>query len=207
MLYLQHLFQRSLTFSTLRFKEQKANAISLATEEYLPSAMGNGMTKIVEGLFLGNIRDSEDSENLAKNGVTHILSIYNNAKPVLEDMTYLCIPAADSTSQNLIQHFKECIRFIHESRLHGGGCLVHCLAGVSRSTTILVAYLMTVTNFGWEECFSAVKTVRSYAGPNLGFQQQLQEYEMTLVNEMSEILGKDFLRNHIKDYWLSTEGG
>ncbi|XP_065423816.1 dual specificity protein phosphatase 22-A-like [Chrysemys picta bellii] len=63
--------------------------------------MGSGMSKVVEGLYLGNIRDSEDRENLTKNRVTHILSVHNNARPVLEDMTYLCISVSDSSSQNL----------------------------------------------------------------------------------------------------------
>ncbi|NXW58082.1 DS22A phosphatase, partial [Eurystomus gularis] len=141
-------------------------------------------TQVVKGLYLGNIRDSEDRENLLRNGVTHILSVHNSAKPVLEDMTYLCISASDSSSQNLLQHFKECIKFIHECRLGGGGCLVHCLAGVSRSTTVLVAYLMTVTELGWETCLAATKAVRSYVSPNFGFQQQLQEYEVTLLQEV-----------------------
>ncbi|XP_048173005.1 dual specificity protein phosphatase-like isoform X1 [Corvus hawaiiensis] len=83
-----------------------------------------------------------------------------------------------------LQHFKECIQFIHECRLGGGGCLVHCLAGVSRSTTILVAYLMTVTELGWQSCLAATKAVRSYASPNAGFQQQLQDYERTLLWEV-----------------------
>uniref|UniRef100_A0A4W3ILL0 Dual specificity phosphatase 22a n=1 Tax=Callorhinchus milii TaxID=7868 RepID=A0A4W3ILL0_CALMI len=137
--------------------------------------------------------DSKDRENLTKNGVTHVLSVCHNAEAVLEDMTYLCIPAADASNQNLLQYFKECIKFIHMCRLRGGGCIVHCLAGVSRSTTVVVAYLMTVTDYGWEECLSAVKVCRSYVSPNFGFQQQLQEFEM----------------NHVKEYrrWLRMELG
>nr|XP_023695368.1 dual specificity protein phosphatase 22-A-like [Paramormyrops kingsleyae] len=146
--------------------------------------MGNGMSKVVDGLYLGNIRDSENTEILSDNGITHILSVYNSAKPVIEGMTYLCIQASDSSSQNLLKHFKECITFIHESRLSGGACLVHCLAGVSRSTTLVLAYLMTVTSYGWEDCLSAVKAVRSFVGPNYGFQQQLQEFQRGLLSEV-----------------------
>ncbi|XP_068437267.1 dual specificity protein phosphatase 22-A [Clinocottus analis] len=161
--------------------------------------MGNGMNKIVDGLYLGNIRDAENRVFLSKNGITHILSVYDNAKPVLENMKYLCINAADDPSQNLLQHFKECISFIHECRLNGGACLVHCLAGVSRSTTLVVAYLMTVTQCNQYECLSAVKAVRSFAGPNLGFRQQLQEYEMTQVSEYRTWLQSSFRPSPFND--------
>ncbi|XP_057203521.1 dual specificity protein phosphatase 22-A [Triplophysa rosa] len=161
--------------------------------------MGNGMNKVVDGLYLGNIRDSENRENLSRQGITHILSVCNNAKPVLEDKTYLCIHAADASSQNLSQHFKDCIRFIHECRLNGGACLVHCLAGVSRSTTMVVAYLMTVTSYSWEECLSAVKAVRSFVGPNYGFQQQLQEFQMKQVSEYRVWLRASYRPSPFKD--------
>ncbi|KAM6057684.1 dual specificity protein phosphatase 22-A-like isoform 2-T3 [Chlamydotis macqueenii] len=154
--------------------------------------MGGGMSKVVEGLYLGNIRDSEDRENLRRNGVTHIVSVHNGAKPLLEDMTYLCISASDSSSQNLLRHFKECIKFIHECRLAGGGCLVHC-------TTVLVAYLMTVTQLGWEGCLAATKAARSYVSPNVGFQQQLREYEETLLPEYRAWIRRDYGRNPFKD--------
>ncbi|XP_038662215.1 dual specificity protein phosphatase 22-A [Scyliorhinus canicula] len=161
--------------------------------------MGTGMSKVLDGLYLGNIRDSQDKDNLVKNGVSHVLSICHNAKPVLEDMTYLCIDAADSSSQNLMKHFKECIKFIHECRMQGGGCIVHCLAGVSRSTTVVVAYLMTVTDHGWEECLSAVKAARSFVSPNFGFQQQLQEFEVTLVKEYRSWLQTEYGENQFND--------
>ncbi|KAI5098498.1 dual specificity protein phosphatase 22-A [Silurus meridionalis] len=61
--------------------------------------------------------------------------------------------------------------------------LCFSLAGVSRSTTMVVAYLMTVTTYGWEECLSAVKAVRSFVGPNCGFQQQLQQFQRTQLSE------------------------
>ncbi|XP_043921087.1 dual specificity protein phosphatase 22 isoform X2 [Protopterus annectens] len=114
--------------------------------------MGNGMNKILPGLYIGNIKDARDREQLGKNNITHILSVHDSARPVLEDMKYLCIPAVDSPSQNL-------------------------LAGVSRSVTVTVAYVMTITDFGWEDSLSAIKVARSCANPNFGFQKQLQEFE------------------------------
>ncbi|XP_029356411.1 dual specificity protein phosphatase 22-B isoform X2 [Echeneis naucrates] len=139
--------------------------------------MGNGINKVLPDLYLGNIKDARDRELLAQHNITHILSIYDAATPILEDMTYLCICASDHSKQNLIQFFRDSIMFIHESRLKGEGCLVHCVAGVSRSVTLVVAYIMTVSGYGWVEALAAVRAVRPCAGPNLGFLRQLEEFE------------------------------
>uniref|UniRef100_A0A3B3D1A8 Dual specificity protein phosphatase 15 n=1 Tax=Oryzias melastigma TaxID=30732 RepID=A0A3B3D1A8_ORYME len=160
--------------------------------------MGNGMNKVGSSFFL-SIADAENREGLSENSITHILSVYNHPKPVFEDMKYKCIHAVDASSQNLIQYFKECIGFIHECRLNGGACLVHCLAGASRSTTMVVAYLMTVTDYTWEDCLSAVKTVRSFVDPNPGFRDQLQEYQNTRLSEYRTWLQSSFHPSPFKD--------
>ncbi|KAG9274641.1 dual specificity protein phosphatase 22-B [Astyanax mexicanus] len=156
--------------------------------------MGNGINKVLPDLYLGNFKDARDREQLARNNITHILSIHDTAAPILQEMTYLCIPAADLPTQNLTQHFKESIMFMHESRLKGEGCLVHCLAGVSRSVTLVVAYIMTVTGLGWQDALAAVRAVRPCAGPNMGFQKQLEEFQNTQAQEF-----RDWLRMEYKE--------
>lgn len=37
-----------------------------------------------EASFIFSLSDAENKESLSKNGITHILSVYNNAKPVFE---------------------------------------------------------------------------------------------------------------------------
>ncbi|XP_040000407.1 dual specificity protein phosphatase 22-B isoform X2 [Xiphias gladius] len=162
--------------------------------------MGNGIDKVLPDLYLGNFKGAyaRDREQLARNNITHILSIHDSAAPILQ-MTYLCISAADLPTQNLIQHFKQSIMFMHESRLKGEGCLVHCLAGVSRSVTLVVAYIMTVTGLGWQEALAAVRAVRPCAGPNLGFQRQLQEFEATQADEFREWLRREYEDNLFND--------
>ena len=59
------------------------------------------------------------------------------------------------------------------------------LAGVSRSVTLVVAYIMTVTDFGWEDALHTVRAGRSCANPNLGFQRQLQEFEELQVHQVT----------------------
>ncbi|XP_056121583.1 dual specificity protein phosphatase 22-B [Rhinichthys klamathensis goyatoka] len=161
--------------------------------------MGNGINKVLSDLYLGNFKDARDREQLARNNITHILSIHDTAAPILQEMTYLCIPAADSPTQNLIQHFKKSIMFMHESRLKGEGCLVHCLAGVSRSVTLVVAYVMTVTTLGWQDALAAVKLARPCASPNEGFQTQLKEFESTQLQQFREWLKEEYKESPLND--------
>ncbi|TKC37240.1 hypothetical protein EI555_005766 [Monodon monoceros] len=157
--------------------------------------MGNGMNKILPGLYIGSFKDARDAEQLSKNQVTHILSVHDSARPALEyrDVTSLLFPHPRA------RHFKESIQFIHECRLRGEGCLVHCLAGVSRSVTLVVAYIMTVTDFGWEDALRTVRAGRSCANPNLGFQRQLQEFEEHQVCQFRQWLKEEYGESPLRD--------
>ena len=48
----------------------------------------------------------------------------------------------DSPEAELSTHFDDCFAFMQEALAGGGGVLVHCFAGRSRSVTVLLAFLM-----------------------------------------------------------------
>uniref|UniRef100_G1P909 Dual specificity protein phosphatase 15 n=1 Tax=Myotis lucifugus TaxID=59463 RepID=G1P909_MYOLU len=134
------------------------------------------LLQVLPGLYLGNFIDAKDPDQLGRNKITHIISIHESPQPLMQGITYLRIPVADNPEVPIKKHFKECINFIHCCRLNGGNCLVHCFAGISRSTTIVTAYVMTVTGLGWREVLEAIKSTRPIANPNPGFRQQLEEF-------------------------------
>ncbi|XP_062712749.1 uncharacterized protein LOC115260101 [Aedes albopictus] len=139
--------------------------------------MGNGMNKVMPGLYIGNYRDSKDYQQLDRYQITHIVSIHDSPRRFHPDKHYLCVMAADTPDQNLSQYFSVCNDFIHAARLKDGHVLIHCLAGMSRSVTVAVAYIMSVTPLNWKEALKVVRAGRAIANPNLGFQNQLQEFE------------------------------
>ncbi|XP_067652215.1 dual specificity protein phosphatase 22-B-like [Haliotis asinina] len=161
--------------------------------------MGNGMNKILPGLYVGNFHDSKDVEQLNANKITHILAIHDTAKALLKDREYLCILASDNSEQNLTQFFPQCIDFIHSARLNGGCVLVHCLAGISRSVTVTSAYIMTVTKLGWKDALNAVRGARNVARPNFGFQHQLQMFEVDGLQEERKRVQEKFPVNPLND--------
>jgi len=65
----------------------------------------------------------------------------------------------------------------------GSGVLVHCFAGISRSSTIVVAYLMIKNKWSCHKALKYVQSKRSVCKPNPGFLQQLVEFEKRLSSE------------------------
>lgn len=60
------------------------------------------------------------------------------------------------------------------------GTLVICHAGMSRSATVCIAYLMREDKLSYSAAFEEVKAARRFINPNQGFRQILKKYETTL---------------------------
>jgi len=140
-------------------------------------------SEILPCLFIGNQRDASNKERLVELGITHIINV--TAQLPLnfegEGFSYKRLPATDSGSQNLKQYFAEAIEFIDSARDSNGRVLVHCQAGVSRSPTIVLAYLMARSQSSLIEAFNLVKELRPIIAPNLNFMGQLLEFEQLTV--------------------------
>ncbi|KAG5306496.1 DUS22 phosphatase, partial [Acromyrmex insinuator] len=147
---------------------------------------------VLPGLYVGNYQDSKDADQLERFEITHILAIHDTARRLHSDKHYLCILAADSPDQNLSQYFSLCNDFIHAARLRGGNVLIHCLAGMSRSVTVAVAYIMSTTSLSWKEALKVVRVGRSIANPNVGFQQQLKDFESSRLQDERNRLKERF---------------
>lgn len=63
----------------------------------------------------------------------------------------------------------------------GGRVFVHCQAGISRSATICLAYLMRTNRVKLDEAFEFVKQRRSIISPNFSFMGQLLQFESQVL--------------------------
>ena len=80
------------------------------------------------------------------------------------------INVLDMPYVNLMKHFPEAIKFIKEG-MANGGVFVHCYAGISRSASCVIAYLMSEHNMTFYEATSYVRKRRHIIFPNIGFQR------------------------------------
>jgi protein-tyrosine phosphatase len=90
------------------------------------------------------------------------------------------ILAQDIPNYDMSQHFDEAIAFIEEQLNAGRNLLVHCHAGVSRSATVMIAYLMTKNQWNYDDALAFLRTKRKWVRPNPGFEKQLRDYEARL---------------------------
>ena len=69
----------------------------------------------------------------------------------------------------------------------GGRVLVHCHAGVSRSATVCMAYVMKNLDYDLKSAYDFVKARRPCVSPNLHFMGQLLEFEKRLGTDLNEV--------------------
>lgn len=81
---------------------------------------------------------------------------------------------------NLQEYFQSAFEFIDEARDKGVGVLVHCQCGVSRSATMVLAYVMKSFNIPLHEAYAYVKERSSAISPNMSLVYQLVEFEKKL---------------------------
>ncbi|XP_036309506.1 dual specificity protein phosphatase 10 [Pipistrellus kuhlii] len=143
------------------------------------------LTPILPFLFLGNEQDAQDLDAMQRLNIGYVINVtthlplYHYEKGLF---SYKRLPATDSNKQNLRQYFEEAFEFIEEAHQCGKGLLIHCQAGVSRSATIVIAYLMKHTRMTMTDAYKFVKGKRPIISPNLNFMGQLLEFEEDLNN-------------------------
>ncbi|XP_047977972.1 dual specificity protein phosphatase 1-like isoform X1 [Salvia hispanica] len=132
---------------------------------------------IEDGLFLGSLGAANNKTALKALNVTHILTVAHSLIPSHpNDFVYKIIQVRDTEDVKLSQYFDECFAFIDEAKASGGGVLVHCFLGRSRSVTIIIAYLMFKHGMSLSEAVEHVRVKRPTMCPNQGFISQLEEY-------------------------------
>ncbi|XP_028269171.1 dual specificity protein phosphatase 18 [Parambassis ranga] len=139
------------------------------------------LCQITHHLYLSNRSGANDSCQLTCCNITCIVNVSERGSscppPGVE---YIHIPVSDRPGSPLSDYFDEVADKIERTAERGGRTLVHCNAGVSRSSTLCMAYLMKHSGLTLQEAHTWLKTCRPVVRPNLGFWKQLIEYEMKI---------------------------
>ncbi|CAL8381008.1 dual specificity protein phosphatase 13-like [Gadus morhua] len=150
---------------------------------------GNDTDEVWPNLFIGNMSVANDRYSLWKLGITHVLNAAHgkahcqgSARFYGSTVDYLGVPADDAPSFNLSRYFSPCSDYIQKALdTPGARVIVHCAVGVSRSASLVLAYLMICHHYPLLDAIHKVKE-RRWIFPNRGFLKQLRALDITLKN-------------------------
>ncbi|XP_029439687.1 dual specificity protein phosphatase 1 [Rhinatrema bivittatum] len=141
-----------------------------------------GPVEILPFLYLGSAYHASRKDMLDALGITALINVSANCPNHFEGhYQYKSIPVEDNHKADISSWFNEAIDFIDSMKNAGGRVFVHCQAGISRSATICLAYLMRTNRVRLDEAFEFVKQRRSIISPNFSFMGQLLQFESQVL--------------------------
>ena len=157
-------------FENQKYRNKGANCI------LEPEHQGRG------GLYLGSYTDAQDLINLLELKVVCVITAAQflmlcYPRDIIR--SHLVLPLLDDEEFIIKPYFEQVIQHIDQQR-EQGSVFIHCQAGVSRSATLVIAYLMKTHQWRLAQAAQLVKEKR-YIYPNSGFYNQLVEYEKELL--------------------------
>ena len=146
--------------------------------------------EILPHLYLGCRRVAANWQCLQRQNISHVLNVTAHIPNEFQQhFTYKRIPVEDAAHVDLGAYFLEAFDFIEQARRTNQKVLVHCQAGMSRSVTIILAYLMKHYGFSMEGAYDHVKARKQNIQPNFSFMGQLLDFERHLSCSPAEASG------------------
>ncbi|XP_033633507.1 dual specificity protein phosphatase 4-like [Asterias rubens] len=193
--------QRLTRCATVPLVPTSANETSIPART-IPIHTEGEPVQILPHLFLGNAFHAARRDLLEVHGITAVLNVSRCVPNYFMNdgaITYKSIPVDDDNEADLLSWFPDAIDFINAVQHAGGSVLIHCRAGISRSATVCLAYLMKVQSMRLEEAFEFVRSLRKVISPNFSFMLQLLKYEAELKQQRDNPLqlpGRDCQTPH-----------
>ncbi|KAL8591813.1 hypothetical protein ACOMHN_047073 [Nucella lapillus] len=148
-------------------------------------AMFTQIAEITDSLYLSSAA-AVKGEKIRKLGITHIINVTQDIPNLkMPNVECLQIQVDDVPSAHLGAYFDRCADKVYQVDRMRGKILVHCVAGVSRSASLCMAYLMKYQHMSLDQAYRHCKRQRPVVHPNVGFFKQLVDYERRLFGRNS----------------------
>ncbi|VDN13899.1 unnamed protein product [Dibothriocephalus latus] len=141
--------------------------------------MFSQIARITDHLYLSGLQ-ALSPERLRQYGITQVITAMIDPPPssLLSSVnSHIQISVEDAETSNLRIYFDSVGERIAAEKKRGGKTLVHCMAGISRSASLVLAYLIRHQNMSLADAYDLVRGVRPFIQPNAGFWRQLISYE------------------------------
>eukprot|EP01004_Peranema_trichophorum_P010761 NODE_958_length_2221_cov_40.483794_g819_i0.p1 GENE.NODE_958_length_2221_cov_40.483794_g819_i0~~NODE_958_length_2221_cov_40.483794_g819_i0.p1 ORF type:complete len:607 (-),score=74.48 NODE_958_length_2221_cov_40.483794_g819_i0:319-2139(-) len=127
-----------------------------------------------------------DPSVFQRHGITHVLSLGERQEGLgALNLKTLFVDLDDSERGGLLNQLAVCFAFMDEATMEGGAVLVHCLAGVSRTGALIIAYLMYHCRLTLKDALHYAWKKRPILQPNDGFVVELFQLELDIFKKPS----------------------
>lgn len=134
------------------------------------------MAQILDRLWLGGVDDACSAFFLRWSGITHVLNCAVECPPSriyprgpAEELVIHHLALEDDEDggepEEIVEGARTLYSWLDASGAEQNRVLVHCMAGISRSPTIVIAYLILYKGMGYEEAYDFVAARRSFIRP------------------------------------------
>jgi len=127
-------------------------------------------------IFIGNFEGARSLELCQKNNIGAVMNLSNKVLENQSRMTYYAFPINDLPGANIAELFKMTSNIIEGHLRAGENILVNCNLGVSRSTTVVLAYIIKKTGMTVDAALALCRRFRPCCNPNYGFIKQLEKW-------------------------------
>ena len=155
-------------------------------------------SEVLPYVIVGNLASSKNDEFLSRKNVRYVLNLTSElSESRVEDVEYKNIPMEDDEDEVLAVHLEQCFEFIDKAKLNSTKgklhvVLVHSYFGLSRTSAIILAYLMKEKQWTLRQAFKHLRERHPSAQPNDSFIVQLLRYEQELHDGKMSMTLKDF---------------
>ncbi|KAI9485121.1 hypothetical protein BDB00DRAFT_851596 [Zychaea mexicana] len=153
---------------------------------YSPRFEGSFPSRILPFLYLGNLNHATNPEMLKALGITHIVSVGEDANLDQSQFKLLFLDNLyDDGIDSIRGRLEETMRFVDEAYEQNSYCLIHCRVGVSRSAAITICYVMHHLKHSLVQAYLYVRARRLNViiQPNLKFMYEMLQLEQHLLGK------------------------
>lgn len=145
-----------------------------------PVALEN-CNEIITNLYLGGLAAALQRQVLIDEGIRAVVCCVREldfpSSDFHEGLEYYRVDVEDMSREPIELFWPEAAEFIHSFISQGERVFVHCRAGVSRSASTVIAYLVSYQGFSLYDAFTQARSRRAVVTPNMGFMERLCEFE------------------------------
>jgi atypical dual specificity phosphatase len=131
------------------------------------------MSQITDQIWIGSYATFSDNMFLKENNITHIIScaieLPTPPSDISESNIFRVDIVDDTVMPETLTLFIEGARKLNKWVSKGHKVFVHCFAGMSRSVSVVIAYLITYHGMSYADAFKLVKEKRRQANIHPGF--------------------------------------